>query len=54
MTNKFKDIDIKDYTYYFFDDMIDVKNTDPNKMKIGGNSYKNTLICYVEYVAVKD
>ena len=34
MTNKFKDTDIKDYTYYFFDDMIDVKNTDPNKMKI--------------------
>ena len=26
MSNKFKEIDIKNYTYYFFDDMI--KNLD--------------------------
>ena len=26
MSNKFKDIDIKNRTYYFFDDIINIKN----------------------------
>ena len=34
MGNKFKDIDIKNWTYYFFDDMINKKNLDPNNIKI--------------------
>ena len=33
MCNKFKDINIKNRTYYFFDDMINIKNLDPNKNK---------------------
>ena len=33
MRNKFKDINIKNRTYYFFDDMINIKNLDPNKNK---------------------
>ena len=33
MCNKFKDINIKNRTYYFFDDMINIKNLDPNKSK---------------------
>ena len=27
-------IDIKNCTYFFFDDMINIKNLDPNKIKI--------------------
>ena len=34
MNIKFKDIDIKNCTYYFFNDMINIKNLDPNKFKI--------------------
>ena len=34
MSNKFKEIDLKNRTYYFFDDMIYTKNLDPNKIKI--------------------
>ena len=34
MSNKVEDIDIKNRTYYFFDDMINIKNFDPNNIKI--------------------
>ena len=33
MSNKFKDIDIKKHTYYFFDDIIDIKYLNSNKTK---------------------
>ena len=32
--NSVKQIDIKICTYCFFDDMINIKNIDPNKIKI--------------------
>ena len=32
MINKFKDIDTKNLAYYFFDEMINIKNLDPNKI----------------------
>ena len=34
MSNKFKDIDIKNHTYYIFDNIINIKNFDPKKIKI--------------------
>ena len=34
MSNKFKDKEIKNPTNYFFNDMINIKNLDPNKIKI--------------------
>ena len=54
MSNKFKDIDIKNHTYYFFDDIINIKNFDPNKIKIDEKSYKTILIYYIGYVTIKD
>ena len=54
MSNKFKDVDIKNHTYYFFDDIINMKNIDPNKIKIHKNSYKNILFYYIRYVKIKD
>ena len=46
MSNKFKDIDINKRIYYFFDDIINIKNFDPNRIKIDEKSYKNiTRIC---------
>ena len=54
MNNKIKDIDIKNRTYYFFDDTTNIKNFDPNKIEIDGKSYKNILIYYIGYVINKD
>ena len=44
MSNK---VDIKNQTYYLFNDMINIKNFDPNNIKIDEQSYKNILIYYV-------
>ena len=52
--SKFKDVHTKNQTYYFFDDIINLKNFDPNKIKIDEKSYKNILIYYIEYVMIKD
>ena len=38
MSNKVKDIDIKNHSYYFFDDIIKIKNFDPNNFKIDEKS----------------
>ena len=54
MGNKFRDIDIKNCKYYFFDDMINIKNLDLNKIKIGEKSCKCILIYCIEYVTLKN
>ena len=54
MSNKIEDIDIKKHTYYFFNDIINMKNSDPNKIKIDEKSNKNILIYYTGYVLIKD
>ena len=54
MSNKVKDIDIKNRTYYFFDDIINIKHFDLNNIKIDEKSYKNILIYYIGYVTIKD
>ena len=56
MSNKVKDISIKNYTYYFIDDFINIKHFDPNNVKIEEKlyKYKNILIYYIEYVTIKD
>ena len=53
MDNKFKDIDTKNWTYYFFDDIKNIKNLDLNRIRIGEKSYKKILIYYIEYVTFK-
>ena len=40
MSNKFKDIDKKNRRYYFFDDMMNIKNVDLNKTKIDKSHIK--------------
>ena len=53
MTNNVKDIYIKNSTNYFFNDIIYKENFDPNNIKIDEKSYKNVLIYYIGYVAIK-
>ena len=52
MSNKVKDTDIKNRTYYFFD-IINIKNFDLNNIKIDKKSYKDILIYYNGYVTIK-
>ena len=54
MSNKDKDIAIKNQTYYFFNDIINRKDFDPNNIKIDQKSYKNILIYCIGYATVKD
>ena len=54
MSNKVKEIDIKNQTFYFFDDIINIKNFDPNNIKIDEKSSKNILISYIRYVTIKE
>ena len=48
-----KEINIKNRTYYFFDDIINIKNFDPNLLKIDTKSYKNIDIYYIGYSTIK-
>ena len=54
ISNKIKDIDIKIRTYFFFDDIINVKSFDPSNVKLDEMSYKNILIYYIGYVMIND
>ena len=47
-----KEINIKNRTYYFFDDMVDIKKFDSNLLKLHKKSYKNTVIYYIGYVTM--
>ena len=41
---------LKDDTYYFFDNMINIKTLDPNKIKIEKKSYKNKNVKDIRYI----
>ena len=43
MSNKVKDINLKNETHYFFNDMINIKDFDTNDIKIDEKSYKMFL-----------
>ena len=47
-----KDINIKNRTYYFFND-INIKDFDLDNINIDEKSYKNILIYYIGYKAIK-
>ena len=49
-----KEINIKNRTYDFFDDMINIKDFDPSLLKIDKNSYKNIGIYYIGYITIKN
>ena len=48
-----KQINIKNRTYYFYNDMINIKNFDPNLLKIDRKSYKSIGIYNIEYITIK-
>ena len=48
-----KQINIKSRTYYFFNDMINIKDFDSSFLKIDKNSYKNIGIYNIGYITIK-
>ena len=48
-----KEINIKNGTYYFFDDMTDITNFDISVLKIDKVSYKNIDTYYIGYITMK-
>ena len=48
-----KKINIKNRTYYLFDDIINIKNFDLNLLKIDKKSSKNIDIYYIGYITMK-
>ena len=50
---KVKQIEIKNRTYYFYNDMINLKNFDSNLLKIDEKHYKEINIYYIGYITIK-
>ena len=48
-----KQIDIKNRTYYIYNDMVDIKKFDSNQLKIDKKSYKDVGIYNVGYITIK-
>ena len=48
-----KEINIKNQTYYFFNDMINIEFFDSNLLKIDKKSYKDIDIYYIGYITIK-
>ena len=48
-----KQINIKNRTYYFYNDIINLKNFESKLLEIDKNSYKNIGIYNVGYITIK-
>ena len=49
-----KQMNIKNCAFYFFNDMINMKDFDPNLLKIEKNSYKDIGIYNIGYIKIKN
>ena len=48
-----KQMDIKNRTYYFYNNMINIKNFDPILLKISEKSYKDIGTYNIGYITIK-
>ena len=48
-----KQIEIKNETYYFYNDMINLKHFESNLLKIDKKHYKGINIFYIGYITIK-
>ena len=48
-----KQLNIKNRAYYFYDDLINLKDFDPKLLKLDKKSFNNVSMYYIEYVAKK-
>ena len=49
-----KQINIKNRTYYFYNDIIDTETFDSNMLKLDKKSYKDLDIYNIGYVTIKE
>ena len=50
---KVKGLDIKNWTYYYFDDIIDIRKFESNLLKIDKKPFKDFDIYYTGYITIK-
>ena len=50
---KTKELNIKNQTYYFYNDLINIKNFQSNLLKIDKKPYKDVDIYYIGYITIK-
>ena len=50
---KVKQINIKNWTYYFYNNQINLKDFDASLLKVDKKDYKEIDIYYIGYVTVK-
>ena len=48
-----KDLNIKNRTYYYFDDMIDIRKFESNLLKIDKKPHRDFDIYYIGYSMIK-
>ena len=48
-----KEINIKNQTYYFYNDIIDIKTFDSNNLKLDKKTYKDLDIYNIGYATIK-
>ena len=53
MRGEVKQIKIQNRTYYFNDDLINLKSFELNLLKINKKHYKNTDFHYIGYIIIK-
>ena len=49
---KVKELNIKNQTYYYFNDIIDIKDFQSNLLKIDKKQYKDIDIYYIDYIII--
>ena len=52
MVTDIKRLNMKNRTYYFFNDMINIEEFDSNLLKIVKKWYKNINIYYIGYITI--
>ena len=50
---RIKDINMKNRTYYFYDDLVNIKDLDSNLLKIDKKSFKKIAVYYIGYITKK-
>ena len=49
---KVKQIEIKNWIYYFYNNIINIEEFDSNLLKIDKKSYKAIVIYYIGYITI--
>ena len=50
---KTKELNIKNQTYYFYNDLTDIRNFRSNLLKVDKKSHKDINIYYIGYITIK-